>query len=198
MKKKLLLPSALAILLCLALAACGDAPAAADAEMTTIEHDYYGNPVISIDIPAGGDYAQIESAIGDGLTIRNGDIDVYVGLDDQRYYVGESMVYGSFEEAMDYRINLGLDAFGEAAYAGMTGVSQDMETTILFLFPLADALQARPDTPQMLEIWVVYNVRDENNMLNADQFPAAREAIEAFLSSDAGQAILNSITLTAA
>ena len=205
MKKNLIFTCALTILLCLGLAACGGGgsggggsePEAPAMEMTTIEFADYGNPIISIDIPTEGDYVPFDTTIGNGIALRHGEIDIYLGMDDQSYYEGSTEVYATFEEVTAYLIELGLDTIGEASFSGMTGISQDRDSSMIFIFPVADEMQRWPDAPQMLELRVNYNVRDENNMLMADQFPVAREAIQTFINSDEGQAILNSVVLTA-
>ena len=201
MKKRSLAVCLLVVMMIICVAGCSSKPGekASDdpkIEMRTIKYTGLRKPIVSIDVPVEGSYEEIDE--DSKLTIRSGEIDLIIGLENQQKYVNGSSVGCTFEEMVSYRTAANqLDVFSEVTYAGMTGTQQHRNTNLILLFPLSAELQMYPDFLRILEVQVAYNVRDENNMLMADQFATANEAVTKFMESAEGKAILNSIKLTA-
>ena len=201
MKKRSLAVCLLVVMMIICVAGCSSKPGekASDdpkIEMRTIKYTGLRKPIVSIDVPVEGSYEEIDE--DSKLTIRSGEIDLIIGLENQQKYVNGSSVGCTFEEMVAYRTAANqLDVFSEVTYAGMTGTQQHRNTNLILLFPLSAELQMYPDFLRILEVQVAYNVRDENNMLMADQFATANEAVTKFMESAEGKAILNSIKLTA-
>ena len=199
MKKLIAVMSAFILLV--SLTSCGeskkdDSAKAPDIELTEIKETSIVSPTVIFGIPTDGSFKEVETDddTRNGITVQKGDFNIYFGFTHQSHYVDGSSESATFEEMRKYREEKSMEKIADITLAGMNGFSQDSESgKIIYYFPVDESMLRNTDYPEVLEIFISYNVYDENGMRMSVDFEEARNKLYAFLEEPTTKAILESV-----